>query len=318
MSPAAAEPPAVTPADRHLAELAILVVMVFWAGNFIVVKGAVGVVPPIAFTFLRYVLASVTLVALLRWREGAIRLPTGDVVRLAILGSVGFGCYQVIWPVALQTIPAGDSALLIATTPVITALLAVAMGLDAASPVKLIGAMVSFVGVALVIAAGQGLDLGVSLVGDLLTLGAALCWALYTVFAADVLRRHSSLVATTWAIVAGTLFMAPFGLAQLATADLSLFGPAVLLAIVYAGTLAAGISNVVIFHGLKLLGPTRVTAFQFLVPALAVALAAIFLGEAIRPVQVLGGAVILAGVALLRSGSWSGGLGPLASRWRAQ
>jgi drug/metabolite transporter (DMT)-like permease len=305
--PSAAPPPA-TAADRRLAEIAVLIVMVFWAGNFIVVKGAVGVVPPIAFTFLRYVLASVTLLFLMRWREGAIRLPSGDVVRLAVLGSVGFGCYQVIWPVALQTIPAGDSALLIATTPVITALLAVAMGLDAANPVKLIGAFVSFVGVAMVIAAGQGLNLGVSLLGDLLTLVAAACWALYTVFGADVLRRHSPLVATTWAIVAGTLFMAPFGLAQLATVDIGLFGPAVLLAIIYAGTLAAGISNVIVFHGLKLLGPTRVTAFQFLVPALAVVLAAIFLGEAIRPVQALGGFVILAGVALLRRGSWPGGL----------
>ena len=292
--------------------------MVFWAGNFIVVKGAVGVVPPIAFTFLRYVLASVTLLVLLRWREGAIKLPTGDVARLAILGCVGFGCYQVLWPVALQTIPAGDSALLIATTPVITALLAVALGADAANPVKIIGALISFVGVALVIAAGQGLDLGVSLVGDLLTLGAALCWALYTVLGADVLRRHSPLVATTWAIVAGTLFMAPFGLAQLATVDLALFGPSVIIAIVYAGTLAAGVSNVIVFHGLKLLGPTRVTAFQFLVPALAVILAAVFLGEAVRPVQIIGGGVILAGVALLRQGSWPGtsffGLGWFRSR----
>lgn len=307
--PAGVELSGATAADRHLAELAVLIVMVFWAGNFIVVKGAVGIVPPIAFTFLRYALASVTLLLLLRWREGALRLPAGDVVRLAVLGSVGFGCYQVIWPVALQTIPAGDSALLIATTPVITALLAVATGADVLHPIKLVGALVAFVGVALVIAAGQGLDLGVSLGGDLLTLGAATCWSIYTVFGADVLRRHSPLVATTWAIVAGTLFMAPFGLAQLATADLALFGPSVLVAIVYAGTFAAGISNVVVFHGLKLLGPTRVTAFQFLVPALAVVLAAVFLGEAIRPGQVIGGAVILAGVALLRSGSWSGGVG---------
>jgi probable blue pigment (indigoidine) exporter len=77
---------------------------------------------------------------------------------------------------------------------------------------------------------------------------------------------------------------------------------------VYAGTLAAGFSNVVVFHGLKLLGPTRVTAFQFLVPPLAVVLAAVFLGEAIRPVQVAGGVIILAGVALLRGGSWPRGL----------
>jgi drug/metabolite transporter (DMT)-like permease len=296
--------PSTTAADRRLAELAVLVVMVFWAGNFIVVKGAVGIVPPIAFTFLRYALAAVTLLVLLRVREGTLKLPTGDVLRIAVLGSVGFGCYQIIWPVALQTIPAGDSALLIATTPVITALLAVATGADVANPVKLFGALVSFVGVAMVIAAGQGLDLGVSFVGDLLTLVAAACWAVYTVFGADVLRRHSPLVATTWAIVFGTLFMAPIGIAQLATMDLSLIGPGVVVAVVYAGTLAAGVSNVVVFHGLKLLGPTRVTAFQFLVPALAVVLAAIFLGEAIRPVQVLGGIVILAGVALLRRGAW--------------
>ena len=54
--------------------------MVFWAGNFIVVKGAIGILPPIGFTFLRYSIATITLLILLRWREGAIRLPRGDVV----------------------------------------------------------------------------------------------------------------------------------------------------------------------------------------------------------------------------------------------
>ena len=74
----------------------------------------------------------------------------------------------------------------------------------------------------------------------------------------------------------------------------------------------------VVFHGVKLLGPTRVTALQFLVPALAVVLAAIFLGEPIRPIQVVGGVVILAGVALLRRGSWpaAGGGRRSALAWR--
>ena len=60
--------------------------MVFWAGNFIVVKGAVGILPPIGFTFLRYCIAAITLLILLRWREGAIRLPRGDVVPILLLG----------------------------------------------------------------------------------------------------------------------------------------------------------------------------------------------------------------------------------------
>ncbi len=280
--------------------------MAFWAGNFIVVKGAIGILPPVGFTFLRYALASLTLLGLLRWRQGTIRLPHGDILPIALLGVIGFGCYQILWPVALQSIPAGDSALLIATTPVLTALLAAATGADAPNPAKLTGAVISFVGVGMVIAAGQRLDLGVSLVGDLLTIAAASCWAIYTVFGARILRRHSPLVATTWAIVAGTIFIAPLGIAQLASADLSRVGLPVGLAVVYAGTLAAGFANVIVFHGLKLLGPTRVTALQSLVPALAVVLAAVFLGETIRPAQVMGGVVILGGVALLRRGAWPG------------
>jgi drug/metabolite transporter (DMT)-like permease len=285
--------------------------MVFWAGNFIVVKGAVEILPPVGFSFLRYCIAAITLLILLRWREGAIRLPRGDVVPILLLGVIGFGCYQILWPIALQTIPAGDSALLIAATPVMTALLAMAIGADTPNAVKLIGAFVSFAGVALVIAAGQGLDLGTSLVGDGLTLVAAGCWAVYTVFGARILRRHSPLMTTTWAILAGTVFMAPLGIAQLVTADLSgdlsNLGVPVFLALLYSGTLAAGFANVIVFHGVKLLGPTRVTALQFLVPALAVAMAAVFLGEPIRPIQVVGGGVLLAGVALLRRGSWPSG-----------
>ena len=111
----------------------------------------------------------------------------------------------------------------------------------------------------------------------MLTLIAAGCWAVYTVFGATILRRHSPLVTTTWAILAGTLFIAPVGIAQLATATCHGFGLPIVLAILYSGTLAAGVANVVIFHAVKLLGPTRVTALQFLVPPLAVVMAAIFL-----------------------------------------
>ena len=151
----------------------MVIVMVLWAGNFIVVKSALGTLPPVGFTAFRYGLASLSLLALMRWRDGAIRLPHGDIRSIALLGIIGFGVYQILWVVALQTIPAGDSALLIATTPVMTALLAMATGADSPNRVKLVGAILSFLGVATVIVAGQGLNLGASVAGDLLTLGAA-------------------------------------------------------------------------------------------------------------------------------------------------
>ncbi len=282
--------------------------MVVWAANFIVVKDAIGTLPPVAFSFLRYTLSSIALLVILRWYEGAVRLPRPDTWRIVLLGGLGFGAYQILWTTGLVTVPAGDSALLIGATPVLTAVLAVVAGSDTLTPAKLAGAMLSFAGVVVVIAAGIGIEMSGSLVGTAMTLGAALCWAAYTSFAAPVLRRHSPLVLTTYATIGGTVAMAPLGIAQL-------LGPgvvdvlsgervtALVLAIGYSGLLAAALANIIIFNGVRLLGPTRVVTLQALVPALAVVLAFLFLHEPIRPFQVLGGVIIVLGVALTRRAS---------------
>ena len=119
-----------------------------------------------------------------------------------------------------------------------------------------------------------------------LTLGAAACWAIYT-----VVRRDDP---------ASPLAARDHDLGDRRRHDRSgadrdrpardrrrrrrvRGSPGIVLAILYSGILAAGLANVVVFHGVKLLGPTRITALQSLVPAMAVVLAAIFLGEPIRP-----------------------------------
>ena len=291
------------PSERRLAELAVLGVMVVWAGNFIVVKSALEVLPPVGFTFLRFALASMTLMLLLRWREGSVGLPPRDLVAICGLGALGFGLYQILWTTGLHQIAAGDSALIIASTPVLVAFLAVIARSDVLTPAKLIGGIVSFAGVAAVIASGPGLSLGGSLVGEAITLVAAICWAIYTAFGAPFLRRHSPLRTTAWATVAGTIVLVPIAATQLATVQASDFTPAVLGAVLYSGFLAAGVANVIVLNGVRLIGPTRTSAYQFLVPALAVLLAFLFLSEPIRPGQVIGGVVIVAGVLITRGGA---------------
>jgi drug/metabolite transporter (DMT)-like permease len=300
--------PASSARERRLIEFAVLGVMVAWAGNFIVVKDAITLLPPVAFTFLRYTLAAVTLLCILRWTEGAIRLPRPETLRILLLGGLGFGIYQILWTVGLQTISAGDSSLIIAATPVFTAVIAVLIRADTLSPVKALGILLSFIGVVLVIAAGVGLELSGSPLGYALTLAATICWATYTAVGANVLRRHSPLVLTTWATIGGTFVLAPIGIGQLLAPGA--IGPAqadalasIVFAVAYSGILAAAIANVIVFNGVRLLGPTRITAMQSLTPALAVILAFIFLGEPIRAGQVIGGVIIVAGVALTRFGA---------------
>jgi drug/metabolite transporter (DMT)-like permease len=276
--------------------------MVVWAANFIVVKSAVAVLPPVGFTFLRFAIASATLMALLRWREGSIALPRRDLGAMIGLGALGFGVYQILWTTGLTTVPAGDSALLIASTPVFVAFLAVVARSDVLTPAKIAGGLVSFAGVAIVIASGQGLTLGREIGGEAITLLAAFLWSIYTAFAAPYLVRWSPLRTTAWATLAGTVVLAPIALVQLAGAPAGSITPPVIGAVLYSGFLAAGMANVIVQNAVRVIGPTRTSAFQFLVPALAVALAALLLSEPIRPGQIVGGIVIVAGVLITRGG----------------
>jgi drug/metabolite transporter (DMT)-like permease len=275
--------------------------MVAWAANFIVVKAANAQIPPVSFAFLRFGIAAVTLLVLLRWREGSMSLPRRDVLPILGIGALGFGIYQILWANALQTIPAGDSALLVATTPVITALLAVRTGADYLTPTKLMGSLVSFAGVAVIVASGAGLALGESLVGDLLTLAAAVCWSIYTAFGAPILRRHSALRTTAWAMVGGSLVLAIPGGIQADGVQWGAIGADAWAGLAFSAFIPAGIANVVVFSAIRLLGPTRITAYQFMVPFIAVLLGAAFLSEPVRIAQILGGIIIVLGVSITRS-----------------
>jgi drug/metabolite transporter (DMT)-like permease len=308
-----------TPADsaadrraRRLAELGMLGITLCWAGNFVVIKAAIAEVPPITLSCLRFGLAGLALLAVLRWREGSVGLPRRDLLGVAALGALGFGLYQVLWATALQWTGAGDSALLIAATPIITALLAVAAGTDSLTPEKAGGALVAFAGVALIVWSGAvSAPAGTSsLLGALMTLCAAACWAVYVSFGAAVLRRHSPLRTTTWAVLAGTAAMVPAALWELGGWDVSAVQPGIALALAYSSLLAVGAANVINFRAIQLLGPTRVTAYQFLVPAFAVLIAAVFLAEPIRAGQLVGGSVIVGGILIAR-GTFSRGAGGL-------
>jgi drug/metabolite transporter (DMT)-like permease len=306
---------AADPAARRLAEAAVLAVVVLWAANFVIVKAVLADVPPLVFTGLRYIVAALSVLALLRWREGSIAVPRRDLVMLLGLGVMGFAVYQTLWTLGLTHITAGDSALLIATTPVLVAVIAAAMGTDTLTPPKAVGAVVSFAGVALVIGGGLDFSLGTSLVGDALTLAAAVAWAVYTSLGAKVVRRISPLKATAWSVTGGMLALVPLAAWQAATSPPFAIEAPHVLAMLYSGFFAAGVANVAILHGVKVLGPTRVTVLQYGVPPLAVALGALLLHEQIRPAQVVGGVVIVLGVAITRR-TRGGGMPRL--RWRQQ
>ena len=311
MGAAAEAAGAATPSDRpvhaartrHITEIAILVVMLTWGANVVAVKAILSDVPPILFAFVRFGTAFLVLLAVLRWREGSVGLPRGDIVPMLLLGLAGFGLYQDLWATALGHTTASNSALITAATPVSTMLIAAAVGSDTISRPKVIGAVIALSGAVAVVVATHGIGFTGASAGDLMTFAATICWACYVAFGAPVLRRHSPLRTATWAIGLGCLGMLPLALWQAATFDVSRIHAGTIGLFLFCSLLAAAAANVVMFEAVKVLGPTRTMLFQFLVPAFAVMLASILLGEAIVPAQILGGLVIVTGILVSRTGS---------------
>jgi drug/metabolite transporter (DMT)-like permease len=290
---------------RHVAELAVLGVMVTWGANVVAVKAAIADMPPVFFAFSRFGMALLVLLVVLKWREGSVGLPRRDVVPLFLLGLAGFGLYQDLWATALGQTTASNSALITAATPVSTMLLCAAVGSDTLSRAKVIGGAIAFSGAVGVVVATHGIGFTGASAGDLMTFAATVCWAFYVAFGTPVLRRHSPLRTATWAIGFGCLGMLPLAAFQAATFDFARLQPGTVGLLLYCTLLPAAAANVVMFEVVKILGPARTMLFQFLVPAVAVIMSAIFLGEAIVVGQLIGGVVIVVGILVSRSRLWA-------------
>jgi drug/metabolite transporter (DMT)-like permease len=274
--------------------------MLVWAGNYVVVKVVVSETAPAGFNFLRLLVAAVTLLIVLRVRAGTIVLPRRDLAAIAALAAVGFTMYQLLWGTALTTTSAGDSALIIGSSPALVALLAVVVGTDRFTWGRALGVTTALVGVALVVTAETGYHLDGVGIGDVLTLGAAACWAFYVAVGTPVFRRVPAVAAAAWAVTFGAIWLLPFATPDLLAAPGSYLQPGTLVALAFSGLLAVALSQVLVMRAIPVLGPVRFANIQFLIPPLAVALGAVTLGEPIHAGQIAGGVVIVCGVLLSR------------------
>jgi len=281
------------------ADLGMLLVALIWGINFSVTKGVFPRFPPLAFTAVRFTIASLVLWPLARYVEGNASLPRGTLTRLIVLGIVGNTCYQLFFILGLERTTASNSALILASMPSVVALLSVALGFEPVRPRVLGGVLVATLGVVLVVAArGEGFGQG-SLTGDLLSLCAVACWASYTLG-----LRTVSGVPPLWVTAVTTIAGAPglvlAGIPQLRVMDWGAVGIEGWAAFAYATIFSLLVAYVIWNRSVQVVGPSRTVVYMCLTPLFAVLAAAVLLGERPRPLQAVGAVMILAGVVLTR------------------
>jgi drug/metabolite transporter (DMT)-like permease len=287
-------------ADAGSGAHAILLLMVLiWGINFPIAKSALAELTPLAFNALRFPLAAlVVMIAMGRRSRVALPLP-GDRLRVLGLGLLGNVFYQQFFIFGLALTRAGTASVLLAGTPILTALLSAAAGHERVGVRTWIGVFATFAGIALVVMSGSDAEQGSSsLLGDLLMIGASLSWAVYTVGSRSLIDRYGSVQFTAWTLWTGAVGLCLIGLPDVLRTDLGAISASAWLGVVYAGALSIGLAYMIWYRGVRLIGNTRTSAYSNLVPVVALAAAWLQLGEVPSVGQLLGAGVILAGVTL--------------------
>ncbi|HSE26720.1 MAG TPA: DMT family transporter [Gemmatimonadales bacterium] len=291
-------------AQRHgsaRADLAMLLVVVIWGGNIPVIKSALAQIPTLAFAGIRFALASVAFVLLLRGREGSVRPPAGTGWAMLWLGLLGNTAYQLLFMTGLSHTSVANTALILASTPVLVAVFGAASGIERLTPAVAGGVALAVVGVALVLGQDGARITARTLAGDLPVLGAAACWAVYTLGVRRYAPTMSPLRLTTLTMLTGTPILVLAGLPDILRTDWATVSPGAWGGVAYSAFLALLVAYTLWNTSVAEVGPSRTAVYNCLVPVVALALGWLTLGERPGAFQLAGAVLIVSGVLVARN-----------------
>jgi drug/metabolite transporter (DMT)-like permease len=279
----------------------LLTVVLLWSGNFTAMRFAVQSFHPLAFSSVRFALGAAIYALFVWWREGSLRIARRDLGAVVLLAAIGIFLNQVAVIYAVQKAGAANVGMLMASAPIIAALLALALGHERIGARHVLGVAVAATGALLVLYGGGGVG-GAPLVGWLLGLLTAATWATYSVLLRPLLARYSAERLSAAVLLIGSAMLIPVSLPQLATQDWSAPPRNAWLALAYSLVLSLLVTNVLWFDGIHRVGAARATVFLYLEPFLVALIAMAVLSEHVSPAEWVGGVVILAGVLVARRG----------------
>lgn len=246
----------------------------------------------------RYAAATAVFAGLSALRPGP-RPAMGDLPLLAMLGLIGVTVYNLLFFYGVSLSTAVNASLIVPTSvPVVSNILAAGLLGEKITRGRVGGLLLAAAGVATVSIGGQAGFGPVSLIGDLLLVGAVLSWALFTVLGRVALRKYPPLTVTTFAHYAGTPPLVAVALLDPASPGFLLAPPLAWAMLAYLVVFATVIAFVWYYAGVRLVGAGRAALFLYLVPVGSVLLAVVVLGEPLYPAQVLGGLLVVGGLLL--------------------
>jgi drug/metabolite transporter (DMT)-like permease len=264
-----------------------------------VVKFALEDFGALAFAAARFAVATGLLAAYVRVTGESVAVAPADRAAVIRLGLVGHAGYQLCFVVGLQRTATTHSALILALVPVFVALLGRFRGGERLGKAGWAGVLASFGGIVLVVAGGDR-GTGATLAGDALILVGALAWAIYTVLGRPLLARYSAPRLTAATMVPGSVVLLVVGAPAILREPWRAVSLEAWFAFAYAAVAGLVIAYVIWFAAVQALGGARTAVYSNLVPVVALAVGALFLGERMSALQLAGALLVVFGIWLTR------------------
>jgi drug/metabolite transporter (DMT)-like permease len=283
-----------------MGDAVMLATAFLFGSSFPFAKSVLSVMDPGFFSGTRYGVAALALFAWLLLR-GRNLSPRGANLKLLLLCSACFACFQMIWAFSLSLTNASVGAIFVATSPLWGTILATLDGYRL-KPLGWIGIVIAFCGVALVINNSLDavtVDFG-SLASSLLWLFTAFIWAFFVAKSPPLVQQLGATRMFAWVMIIATFFMAPLAIWGGFSTPWEQMRPILWANYLYTAIFTAALALALWNVGLVRLGVTRTMIYMYMVPLFAILIAVLFLGEHMTAARWIGAASVLIGIAITR------------------
>ena len=284
-----------------------LLAVVIWGGNFIATKVTLREISPATIVWLRFGIGILVLGVTVAARKQFAFPARRELAYFALLGFLGVSFHQWLQATGLMTAAATNTAWIVTTIPVFTALLGWLILKEKLGLMRVAGMLLAATGVILIVSKGQApLIFGVQNggtqggLGEFLILISAVNWAVFSVLSRRGLEAHPATRMMFFVMVFGWLFANVWlfgfgpGLSEIPHLSTEGWGGVLVL-----GLLGSGVAYIAWYDALQALPASQLSAFINIEPLVTTVMAAFLLGESITPLLVLGAGMILFGVYLV-------------------
>lgn len=269
-----------------------------WGGMYVVSKFAMNFVDPFVLMWLRFAIATVVLCPILMFVYKTDKIKKKDLLLIAGLAFIGYFVSNTCAFIGVHLSSAHMGSLLSATSPVFTLLFAFWILKEKLPVKKLVSVSIAIAGIILVVGYHVG-ETRTTVIGNVVLLGDAVSWGLYSVFLKKISSRIASLVISTYATLATLLYTTPLMLWKAnSTLFIQLQRPEFLLVLLYLGVIATALAFFLWNKGMAHLEAGYGMMFYFFTPVTGSVFGWMFLNEKLQLNFILGALLVIIGMAV--------------------